>query len=168
MDEEPFVSESARRMIGTAGPWLTGSVSARESQRYAMSVGDLNPLYFDEDAAVAAGYAATVMPPMCLTTATRALVPLHKLRADGNPIEDDSDVTRTLPLPVTRRMVGGLTIDFHAPIHPGVELKSQQRLVDIEEKDGRSGRFIIMSTETEYRTLDDELIATVREKRIAR
>ena len=38
-------------------------VSRREAQRYARAVGDLSPIYFDEDAARAAGYDGLVAPP---------------------------------------------------------------------------------------------------------
>src|SRR3954449_6517646 len=45
------------------GPPVSAVVTRREAQRYARSVGDLDPVYFDEGAARAAGYDGLVAPP---------------------------------------------------------------------------------------------------------
>ncbi len=60
-----------------AGPTVA-TVTAAGAQRYAQAVGDLNPIYFDEAAAHAAGYPSLVAPP---TYVAYALV-------QGRPLQD--------------------------------------------------------------------------------
>ena len=42
---------------------VTVRIDAREAQRYACAVGDLNPVYFDEEAALSAGDRTLALPP---------------------------------------------------------------------------------------------------------
>ena len=49
-----------------SGPF-TVRIELREAQRYAYAVGDLNPIYFDETAAIAAGYTTLTVPPLSVS-----------------------------------------------------------------------------------------------------
>ena len=61
---DALVPPEARALVGTVTTEpVTVVVTAREAQRYAQAVDDLNPVYFDEAAAVAAGYRTLVAPP---------------------------------------------------------------------------------------------------------
>src|SRR6516225_7415442 len=62
---------------------LVSTISLKESQRYALATGDLNPIYFDESAARAAGYAGIVIPPLFLAWALAPHRSLGELRQDG-------------------------------------------------------------------------------------
>jgi acyl dehydratase len=50
--------------IGKTYPGVTYAVGREKVREYASAVGETNPLYFDVDAARAAGYADVVAPPM--------------------------------------------------------------------------------------------------------
>jgi acyl dehydratase len=50
--------------IGKTYPPVTYAVGREKVREYAYAVGETNPLYFDVDAARAAGYADVVAPPM--------------------------------------------------------------------------------------------------------
>jgi acyl dehydratase len=50
--------------IGKSYPPSTYAVGREKIREYASAVGETNPLYFDVDAARAAGYADVVAPPM--------------------------------------------------------------------------------------------------------
>jgi acyl dehydratase len=50
--------------IGKTYPAVTYAVGREKVREYAYAVGETNPLYFDVDAARAAGYADVVAPPM--------------------------------------------------------------------------------------------------------
>jgi len=45
---------------------MTSTITAKESQRFALAAGDMNPIYFDESAAREAGYRGIVVPPIFL------------------------------------------------------------------------------------------------------
>jgi acyl dehydratase len=50
--------------IGKSYPAVTYAVGREKIREYARAVGETNPLYFDLDAARAAGYSDVVAPPM--------------------------------------------------------------------------------------------------------
>jgi acyl dehydratase len=102
-------------MLGTitSGP-RTAPITAKESQRYAQAVGDLNPVYFDEEAARAAGYDGLVCPPTFLDHVTVEGRPLGELRPDGLFTAAERSA-----LAMDRVMFGGQEWDFLAPAHVG-------------------------------------------------
>jgi acyl dehydratase len=62
--------------IGKTYPATTYAVGREKIREYASAVGETNPLYFDVDAARAAGYADVVAPPMfAVVYAGRSLGP---------------------------------------------------------------------------------------------
>src|SRR3954469_24854137 len=62
---------------------VTAVIAARDAQRYAYAVDDLNPIYFDEAAARAAGYRTLVAPPTFLDHVTVEGGEVADMRADG-------------------------------------------------------------------------------------
>jgi acyl dehydratase len=61
----------------------SATITRKDAQRYAKAADDLNPLYFDEDAAKAAGYRTIIAPPTYLTYATARDGTIADLRPDG-------------------------------------------------------------------------------------
>lgn len=160
---DSLVTPEARAMIGQAAGERSGTVYKKEFQRWAASVGDLNPLYFDDAAAVAAGYTGVVMPPMFLSQVLSGVTLLAALRPDGIPEGGGID----LPLP-ERRMAGGEETYYYLPVYPGDVLTARRTLADITEKHGRSGAFVLVTWATEYHNQDGALVARSTSSMIAR
>src|SRR6478609_11190945 len=100
-------------MVGQPlGDAVTAVVTRRESQRYARAVGDLSPIYFDEDAARAAGYDGLVAPPTFVGHAVVEGATLGDLRVDGLWV----DRGRKLRLGVSRTMFGGEEWELRGPV----------------------------------------------------
>ena len=120
-------------MVGEPlGEPVTAVVTRREAQRYARAVGDLAPIYFDEDAARAAGYDGLVAPPTFVGHAVVEGSTLDDLRDDGLWV----DRGRKVRLGVSRTMFGGEEWEFHGPVLVGDTITAQRRLGAVEEKDG--------------------------------
>lgn len=142
---------------------VTATITAKDAQRYAQAVGDLNPLYFDVAAARAAGYPALLAPPTFVQYALVAGRPLEDLREDGlfrgaMPIR----------LAVQRTMFGGEEWDFVAPVCVGDEITGVTRLAGLDEKAGSKGPFVRVTRETTYTNQRDEVVARTRQIGIAR
>ncbi len=153
---------SARVGEVVAGP-VTATITAEGAQRYAQAVGDLNPLYFDESAALAAGYRALLAPP---TYPPYALVrgrPQQDLGVDGLFVGE-----RPLRLEVARVMFGGEEWDFVAPVHVGDEVTAVTRLAAIDQKDGSKGPFVRITRETTFTNHAGEVLVRTRQIGIAR
>jgi acyl dehydratase len=160
---ETLVPPEATAAIGQTVDQRIGVVYKKEFQRWAAAVGDLNPLYFDEEFARANGFRDVIMPPMFLGQVTNAVVHLSDLRPDGTPNRGSID----LPLP-PRRMAGGEQNEFFGPIYPGDVLTATRTLANLEEKHGRSGAFVLVSWETTYVNQDGETVAVNVASMIAR
>jgi acyl dehydratase len=152
-------------MVGEPlGEPVSAVITRRESQRYARSVGDLNPIYFDVDAARAAGYDGLVAPPTFVGHAVVDGATLDDLREDGLWV----DRGRKVRLGVSRSMFGGEEWEFRLPVLVGDEVTAQRRLGAVEEKDGRSGPFVLLHYETTFTNQRDEVVAISRLVGIAR
>ena len=152
-------------MIGQPlGEPVSAVVTRRESQRYARAVGDLSPIYFDEDAARAAGYEGLVAPPTFVGHVVVEGATLDDLRIDGMWIDRGPRVR----LAVGRSMFGGEEWEFHRPLLVGDTITAQRRLGNVEQKDGRSGPFVLTHFETTFTNQHGDVVAVSRLVGIAR
>ena len=156
--------ETAAR-VGTVAATATGEVIRRDWQRWAAAVGDDNPLWFDPDYARANGYRDTICPPLYLQYAILGVSPLGGLRPDGS----SGAVSGSLAFPkAPRRMAGGESTTFHLPAYHGDEIELVRTIESVVEKEGRSGRFVLVTWHTVYRNQHDELVAESTTSMIAR
>lgn len=148
-----LLTPAARALIGTATSG-TVTIVARDFQRWAAAVGDHNPLYFDVEAARAHGHRGLLMPPLFLSTRLGDVTRLDTLRPDGIPRSVDDD----MPLP-RRRMAGSEDWAFHHPVYAGDVIHWRKELVGLEEKEGRSGAFVVIRWVTTYSNADGVPVA---------
>lgn len=152
-------------MVGKPlGEPVSAVVTRREAQRYARAVGDLSPIYFDEAAARAAGYGGLVAPPTFVGHAVVEGSTLDDLRGDGLWM----DRGPKLRLAVSRTMFGGEEWEFRVPVLVGDTITAQRRLGAVEEKEGRTGPFVLIHYETTFTNQRDEIVAVSRLVGIAR
>ena len=164
MADEPMVTPEAQAMIGSETRRDTGVVYEKEARRWAAAVGDLNPRYFDEDAAREQGFRDTPIPPLFVSQVMQGVTTRDGLRPDGIPGGGGGGI----PLNAApRRMAGGEEYEFLAPIYPGDTLTAVSRIANIEEKTGRSGRFVLITRETTYTNQDGVVVVRGRLSTIA-
>ena len=153
-------------LVGQAmGSPATATITRREAQRYARAVGDLDPRYFDEDAAAAAGYDGLLAPPTFVGHAVVEGGALDDLREDGLWRDRNGLPIR---LNVGRTMFGGEEWEFLAPVMVGDTITAQRRFGNVEEKDGRAGPFVLLHYETTFTNQHDDVVAVSRLVGIAR
>lgn len=156
--------ESAAR-VGSVVATATGEVIRRDWQRWAAAIDDHNPLWFDADHARAHGYRDVICPPLFLQYAILGVSALGDLRPDGS----SGAVTGSLAFPrAPRRMAGGESTIFHLPAYHRDEVEMVRTVESIVEKEGRSGRFVVVTWRAEYRNSDRELLAEANMSMIAR
>jgi acyl dehydratase len=160
-----LVPDETRKMLGELlSEPVSATITLNESQRFALAADDLNPIYFDEAAAQAAGYRTIVVPPTFLGWALGAPRPVTEVREDGLYRGGG----RRVQLNVKRVMAGGDGWEFIAPVYPGDTITSETRLKSLEEKEGGSGPFVLQSTETTYTNQHGEVVARMTGRSIAR
>jgi acyl dehydratase len=160
--DESLVDPREREQVGAEIARATGRVSRRDFQRWAAAVGDHNPLYFDAEYARAAGYRDVVAPPAYVQYATLGVYSLGGLRPDGIPDAVGVSLSRC-----PRRMAGGDELVIHHPLYDGDELTAVRRIEAIEQKQGRSGSFVLVTSRVSYQR-GTETVAEIHSTMIAR
>lgn len=144
------------------GP-ATAEITAKDAQRYAQAVGDLNPAYFDQAAARAAGHPRLAVPPTFVQYALVEGRPLAETRTDGL-FQGDIPIK----LAVSRTMFGGEEWDFLAPVLVGDRITAETRLAAVDQKEGSKGPFVRITRETTYTNQEGTVVARTRQIGIAR
>jgi hydroxyacyl-ACP dehydratase HTD2-like protein with hotdog domain len=164
--QESLITPEALAMIGTEQSRSSGIVEKKQFQRWAAAVKDRNPLYFDAGAARGSGYRDVIAPPLYVQYVTLGVADLDELRPDGIPGGGGSG---DIPLPACpRRMAGGESWQFHAPLYDGDVITCTRTMADIQEKHGRSGRFVLVTSLSSYKNQDGVVVAEARSQMIAR
>lgn len=139
--------------IGRSATPVTETVTRREIRKYAAATEQRQRKYLDGDEA----------PPMFHAHYFQEIVPLDEMQSDGQ-----SPNELTPPLPLKRVMAGGREIEYHRPIVPGDTLTATRTLVDLYEKEGRTGPLIFVVIEMRVTDRDGKPVVTEKRTRIMR
>jgi acyl dehydratase len=131
-------------------------VTKKDIRRFAQAIGDPNPLYYDEEYAKKTRYGKIIAPPLFCHSFAFEDVPAENLREDGLPTEID------VPLPVQRAIGGGSEFEVGEPISPGDVITVTGTIIDIYEKQGKSGVLYFIVIDTVYTNQNGKTVA--REK----
>jgi acyl dehydratase len=118
-------------------------VSRVKIAEFATAIGDRNPLYRDRAAAQAAGYPDVIAPPTFPIVVT--------MSANSSAVSDPG-----LGLNYAMVVHGEQRFTYTRPLHAGDVVTAQSTISGIREV----GSLTMLTTETEIRTLDGELVCT--------
>jgi len=130
--------------IGYELPSFTADVEKGRLRFFAKAIGETNPIYTDEDAAVKAGYRTLPAPPtfaMVLDMDTPELMPLLGL----------------LKMDIGRILHGSQEFEYFQPIYAGDQITVTSKVVDIFDKKGGALDFVV--TENSYTNQDGDLVS---------
>ncbi len=160
-----LIPAEAAAQIGKIAATATGEVNRRDWQRWAVSVGEDNPLWFDAEHARAHGYDDVIAPPLFVQYSILGVTPLAQLRPDGS----SGAASGNLAFPdAPRRMAGGESTTFHLPCYHRDEITMERRVESIVQKEGRSGPFVLVTWRTTYTNQRAELVAEATTSMIAK
>ena len=163
MAKSSLISDEARALIGKESAPVTREVYAKDILRFCYAVGDMNPLYLDEEFAKSSSFGRTVAPPMFFDIPTLPEYPLDQLREDGLPRTGLGP-----PLKATQAMAGGNEVEFFKPIRVGDRITRVSSIAEIYEKEGRSGTLVFTVYEHRYSNQEGDLVAVERMTGISR
>src|SRR6516165_5546217 len=165
LSEDSLIDADSAARVGTVAASATGEVNRRDWQRWAAAVGDHNPLWFDAEYARANGFRDIICPPLFLQYAVLGVARLDALRPDGS----SGAISGSLAFPrAPKRMAGGESFTFHLPAYHRDEIEMVRTIESIVEKQGRSGRFVLVTWHTVYRNQHRDLVAEASTSMIAR
>ena len=134
--------EMREQAIGTETEPLTMEVEPGAIIKFAQAIGDENPLWNDPAAARKTRYGGLIAPPTFL----------RNLRLDRPELPFDSSFSRVLD--------GGSDWEYFQPVRPGDRITAISRLTDLQERPGRMGVMIFLTSLITYRNQFDEVVAT--------
>jgi acyl dehydratase len=146
-------------VMGRKREFEVGVIDRLWSQRYAVALDDLDPLYFDGDYARSQGYRGIIAPPNYVTTMRdeASSGPTEaEMRPDGLPLSAGP------PVAGLAAMGGGQEIAFHEPVYCGERIVAEKQVVRVVQQDGRSGPMVIVEEEIRYRSDAGEAKCTLR------
>jgi acyl dehydratase len=165
MTDDSLIDAKSASRVGTVAATATGEANRRDWQRWAAAVDDHNPLWFEPEYARAQGYRDIICPPLFLQYAVLGVTTLDGLRPDGS----SGAASGSLAFPrAPRRLAGGESTTFFGPAYHRDEIEMVRTIESIVEKQGRSGRFVLVTWRTVYRNQRDELLAEATTSMIAR
>jgi hydroxyacyl-ACP dehydratase HTD2-like protein with hotdog domain len=160
-----LITEEARAWAREPFPTHTFQVGRSDIARYARAIGSTEPVYLDVEAARAAGHPDVLAPPYfpyVIRMHSANLTDRDRLEPDGSAAED------VPPLETKRAMAGETDIEIGRPIHAGDTITLEKRIVDLYEKEGRSGSLVFVKTEFVFVNQHDEVVFRERFTRIYR
>jgi acyl dehydratase len=159
------ITDQAREWAQRAYPSYSMTVGRTDIQKYAHATGETDPIYFDDAAAREAGYADIVAPPFF-----PYVIRMHAAHVAGrDQLEPDGSASADVPpLPTTRAMAGETNIELGEPVVAGDTITVAKRIVDMYEKEGRSGALVFVTQEFTFTNQRGELVARERFTRIYR
>ncbi len=141
-----------------------GAITALMFQRYAIAVGDLNPIYFDAVAARAAGHPGIVAPPNFLTS----VLGWDAGPTEGDLLEDGTERAVLVPeIEGLRLMGGGHELTFGQPVRPGDIVTARRKLVDLYQREAKFGLLTFAISDIVYTNQRGDHLVTCRETVIA-
>ena len=156
-----MLPEEVTNLIGKVEDIRLMEVERGAIKRYADAVDDRNPLYWDEEYARNSRYGSIVAPPGFFGWPTKWTggIPVRpKLANDVLAILAQAGYTRGLD--------GGIEYEFFYPVRAGDILTALSRVIDIYEREGKTGKLVLTVVETIYTNQNGDLVAKARQTMI--
>lgn len=156
MSEESLITPEIRAMMGqeveSPGQEVVDTTAIR---RYAAAIGDLDPLYLDEEYARKTSYGGIVAPPTFVFDVSNNIF---------TEVGEDGREKGRVTLPGLRVARGGNEWQFFEPARPGDVINRKRKIAEIYEREGRrAGKILFVVTETSYTNQRGQLLGINRE-----
>ncbi len=148
------ITDEMRAAIGVDGPPSVLEVEKTNCRMFARSVGHKDAIFYDEDAAKAAGYRGVVAPPGFLGTPI-----FNPNRPAGAPGEMGG---RGFSIPYKRVLNGGTEYEYFPEndvICSGDTITARTKVSGFEETTGSLGPMLITRRETTYTNQHGKVVA---------
>ncbi|BCJ86249.1 MaoC family dehydratase [Effusibacillus dendaii] len=161
------IAEYFQTLIGTKNEVYLGQVTSMLIRRYALTVGDENPLYYDKEFAQNHGYPDIIAPPDLLAS----IVDWGVGETDENLNRDGTHQSEGF-LPQSfqgiRIMGGGEEMRFFKPLVAGTHVYLTSEVIDTYSKRGSKGLIAFLSIKNIYRVEKDQILSICTRTMIAR
>ena len=159
-----MLPEEIRNLSGQVYCTNTFDIDRESIRRFALAVGDMNPLYHDAAYAANTRYGSIIAPPGFISSIW--------FWEDRSPLRAGEDERRKKGLlglifdiadaGYPGAIDSGIDYEFFAPVKAGDTITSTLVIKDVRERKSEDGSLVFLITDTEYVNQDDETVARVR------
>lgn len=161
MAESFEITDKMRAVVGRESPPWTYEVTTTSVRAFARGVGYTDPVYYDLEAARAAGYRSLPAPPTYL--GTPVFIPGRSHEIFSAPLVSGPRLEHGLK----GLLDGGTETEVFATICAGDTLQAVEKLTALDVRESKSlGKMLITTSETEFRNQQGELVALQRRQSI--
>lgn len=158
MGKESLITPEVKAMIGIEKTFSSPEEVGRATiRRFAIAVGDPNPLYWDEEFAQNTRYGGIIAPPTMIFELN------HNLGDDISEEDGGYSDKILLPPPLTRFVRGGNEYELFQPVRPTDKITFRRKISQIYEKEGKAGPLVFVIIEITYTNQKGELLGINRE-----
>jgi acyl dehydratase len=140
-----------KNAIGRSSPPTLNEVEKGAIRRFAESLGDYNPIYYDEEYSRALGYPTIVAPPTFPASFHSA-----------------ADLRELLGVGIKSLLHAEQSFDYERPIIAGDRIYVSTRVADVLERQGPAGRMDVAVIEDEGRDEEGNLVFKARRTLVVR
>jgi acyl dehydratase len=155
--QKSYITQEIKNLVGKEETFSSFAELGRATiHRFAVAVGDTNPLFYDEEFAEKTRYGGIIAPPTLI----------FELNHDiGNRIlEDGGNADRSiLPPSFTSFLRGRNEYKIYQPVRPIDKITMKRKITEIYEKDGKNGALVFVIVEMKFFNHKKELLGTNRE-----
>ena len=138
------ITEEMRSMLGIeVGPQVY-EIEKGMIKKFVEAIDDPNPLWQDEEYAKKAGYGGIVCPPTFLMALQ---------------LTEQILWAKTVKCPLKGFLNGGNEFEYYQPVKLGDIISVTGKLADLQEKEGKAGKLVIIITEQTYTNQRGEVVA---------
>ena len=141
-----------RGVVGKEYPPYAVTVERGKIKDFARAIGDLNPLYLDDEVGRASAWGDIIAPPT---------FPISFRDETGLLLRD-------LGTDVSRLLHGEQEFEIFRQLRPGETYLCRSKVLDLYEKTGKSGPMGFVVRETAVTDADNEIVATMRSITVVR
>jgi N-terminal half of MaoC dehydratase len=168
-----YITDEVKALIGVWSPLRTAVHPIEKGivRRFYQAVGDVNPLYWDEELAAKSKYGGVIAPalftPFAFDQPDGVPDPIEGKGADpdyqgyGRPDtrgEGEPPTLPPVPIPLGRGLNAGPEQEFYGYPQIGDVISAKSRYYDIYQQRGSSGLMIFTVTETVYTNQRGEVL----------
>ncbi len=140
-----------RNAVGRTTPPTLNEVEKGAIRRFAESLGDYNPSYFDAEYAKASGFPGIVVPPSFPLSFTSSV-----------------DLRELLGVPSKHLLLAEWSADYEHPVIAGDRLLMTTRVVEVGDRPSPAGRVEVAVVEDEGRDERGQLVLKIRRTYVVR
>jgi acyl dehydratase len=138
-----MVQESLKKLIGKKGTPMVFEVTRNGLRRIADAAGDRNPLYWDDEYAARSRYGGIIAPPDYFGWPVKWDPNLTFINASDLFVQMYVEIVKA---GYTRAINAGMESEYLLPIRPGDTIIMNSEIVAFEEKEGKKGGKMLLST----------------------